>query len=119
MRTAAFADQQAVALRVVARANRTFFDLDQTAIGVLPTSGADALGDDLRLGVAPMWIILVPVSACWQWWVKATEWNSPVESSPRRTQLGYFQVIAEPVSTWVQMIFERAPRHSPRLVTKL
>src|SRR4030095_12347898 len=34
-------------------------------------------------------------------------------------QLGYFQVIAEPVSTWVQEIFDRAPRHLPRLVTKL
>jgi hypothetical protein len=34
-------------------------------------------------------------------------------------QLGYFQVIAEPVSTWVQVIFERAPAQSPRLVTKL
>ena len=34
-------------------------------------------------------------------------------------QLGYFQVIAEPVSTWVQEIFERAPMQAPRLVTKL
>jgi hypothetical protein len=33
--------------------------------------------------------------------------------------LGYFQVIADPVSTWVQEIFERAPAHLPRLVTKL
>jgi hypothetical protein len=41
------------------------------------------------------------------------------ESSPSSTQLGYFQVIAEPVSTWVHVILLRAPRHSPRLVTKL
>src|SRR5271163_790628 len=34
-------------------------------------------------------------------------------------QLGYFQVIAEPVSTCVHEILERAPRQSPRLVTKL
>ena len=34
-------------------------------------------------------------------------------------QLGYFQVMAEPVSTWVQEIFEFLPRQSPRLVTKL
>jgi hypothetical protein len=34
-------------------------------------------------------------------------------------QLGYFQVIADPVSTWVQEIFESRPRQSPRLVTKL
>ncbi len=29
-------------------------------------------------------------------------------------QLGYFQVMAEPVSTWVQEIFESAPRQAPR-----
>jgi hypothetical protein len=34
-------------------------------------------------------------------------------------QPGYFQVIAEPVSTWVQVIFERRPWARPRLVTKL
>src|SRR6202040_3308755 len=34
-------------------------------------------------------------------------------------QLGYFQVMAEPVSTWVQEIFDFLPRQSPRLVTKL
>jgi hypothetical protein len=33
-------------------------------------------------------------------------------------QLGYFQVIAEPVSSWVQEIFAFRPRQSPRLVTK-
>ena len=67
----------------------------------------------------PMWIILVPVSACCRLLVSATEWKSPTESSPRRITLGYFQVIAEPVSTWVQEMCERAPRQSPRLVTKL
>jgi hypothetical protein len=34
-------------------------------------------------------------------------------------QLGYFQVMAEPVSSWVQEIFAFLPRQSPRLVTKL
>ena len=34
-------------------------------------------------------------------------------------QLGYFQVIADPVSTWVQLIFERSPAQRPRFVTKL
>ena len=34
---------------------------------------------------------------------------APTESAPSSTQLGYFQVIAEPVSTWVQEIFEFAP----------
>ena len=32
---------------------------------------------------------------------------------------GYFQVIAEPVSTCVHEMRERAPAHLPRLVTKL
>src|SRR5437762_14212724 len=49
----------------------------------------------------------------------AMEKNFPTELSPCRMQLGYFQVIAEPVSTWVQEIFEFLPRQSPRLVTKL
>src|SRR6185369_4917283 len=34
-------------------------------------------------------------------------------------QLGYFHVIAEPVSTCVHEIRELTPLHSPRLVTKL
>src|SRR6188508_1519866 len=34
-------------------------------------------------------------------------------------QDGYFQVIADPVSTWVQETLERAPAHIARLVTKL
>jgi hypothetical protein len=34
-------------------------------------------------------------------------------------QDGYFQVIAEPVSTWVQVMIEFRPRQSPRFVTKL
>jgi len=34
-------------------------------------------------------------------------------------QPGYFQVIAEPVSTCVQETFEFFPAHLPRLVTKL
>ena len=34
-------------------------------------------------------------------------------------QEGYFQVIADPVSTCVHEILERSPKHNPRLVTKL
>jgi hypothetical protein len=34
-------------------------------------------------------------------------------------QDGYFQVIALPVSTCVQLTLERAPAHIARLVTKL
>src|ERR1041385_7006169 len=33
-------------------------------------------------------------------------------------QPGYFHVIAEPVSTWVQEILELRPAHLPRFVTK-
>src|SRR4030095_1240885 len=67
----------------------------------------------------PIWIILVPVSACCQLLVTATEWNFPTDSLPCKITLGYFQVIADPVSTCVHEIRERAPRHAPRLVTKL
>src|ERR1700744_4141360 len=74
----------------------------------------------IRLGVfLPRWIILVPESTCWWPFEIAIEENSPRELSPRRMQLGYFQVIADPVSTWVQEILEFLPRQSPRLVTKL
>ena len=34
-------------------------------------------------------------------------------------QEGYFQVTAEPVSTWVHITFARSSRQSARLVTKL
>src|SRR5512141_1441704 len=47
MRATALADQQRVALGVVAGAIGGAFDLDQAAIGVLATAGADALADDL------------------------------------------------------------------------
>ena len=40
-------------------------------------------------------------------------------SSPSRMQLGYFQVMALPVSTWVQLMCEPLPLQRPRLVTKL
>ena len=40
-------------------------------------------------------------------------------TAPRRMQDGYFQVMALPVSTWVQLTLERSPRQSARLVTKL
>src|SRR5690606_2553407 len=47
---ALLADQQRVALGVVARAIGAGSHLDQAAVGVLATAGADALGDDLALG---------------------------------------------------------------------
>src|SRR4029078_8375985 len=42
-----------------------------------------------------------------------------MELSPCRMQLGDVQVMAEPVSTWVQVIFDPRPAQRPRLVTKL
>ena len=42
-----------------------------------------------------------------------------MELSPWRMQLGYFHVIADPVSTCVQVIFDPRPAQRPRLVTKL
>src|SRR4029079_17793971 len=74
----------------------------------------------MRLDVSrPRCTILVPESTCWWPFEMAIEENSPREPSPRRMQLGYFQVMAEPVSTCVQEILERDPRQSPRFVTKL
>ena len=64
-------------------------------------------------------IIFVPVSACCLLLVKATEKNSPIAFSPANIQLGYFQVIEEPVSTGVHEIREFLPAHIPRFVTKL
>ena len=52
MRAALLADQQGIALRVVAGAGGALLDLDQAAIAVLSAAGADALGDDFRLRVA-------------------------------------------------------------------
>ena len=67
----------------------------------------------------PIWIILVPVSACWLPFVKATEKNSAVELSPFKITLGYFHVIADPVSDCVHDIFAFSPSQIARLVTKL
>src|SRR5690606_7833967 len=50
VRAALLADQQAVALGVVARAVRAGGHLHQPAVAVLAAAGADALADDLRLG---------------------------------------------------------------------
>src|SRR3546814_17787750 len=53
MRPALVADQQAVALGVVARTLGLLRNPHQAAIGVVGAPGADALGDDGRAGVAP------------------------------------------------------------------
>src|SRR3546814_788573 len=50
VRAAFLADQQRVALGVVARAVGGSRHLDQAAVGVLAAAGADALADDLALG---------------------------------------------------------------------
>src|SRR6185437_3822625 len=51
VRAAALADQQRVALGVVARALGALLHLHQAAVAIVALAGADALGDDLRLGV--------------------------------------------------------------------
>ena len=53
VRAAFVAEQQRIALRVVARAGGRFQNLDAAAIGVLPVSGRDALADDGGSGVLP------------------------------------------------------------------
>src|SRR5690606_13895410 len=50
VRATLLADQQRVALGMVARALGAAVDLDQAAVGVLPAPGADAFADDLALG---------------------------------------------------------------------
>src|SRR3546814_8036258 len=52
VRAALLADQQRIALGVIARAMRRTLDLDQAAVAVLAATGADALGNDGALGVA-------------------------------------------------------------------
>ena len=87
---------------------------------LLRDAGRDALGDDPAGGaLAEMEFISVPLSTCWWPFEIAIEELAASELSPRRMQLGYFQVMAEPVSTWVHEIFELLLAASPRLVTKL
>jgi hypothetical protein len=42
-----------------------------------------------------------------------------MEFLPDKIQLGYFHVIADPVSTWVHEILAFLPAQRPRFVTKL
>ena len=53
MRPALVADQQRVALRVVAGFVRTLADAHEAAVGVLPAAGGDALRHDRAAGVLP------------------------------------------------------------------
>ena len=65
VRAALIADQQRVALGVVACSGGALQDFHLPAIGVLAVTGGDALGRQWCCVVfLPMWIILVPVSAC-------------------------------------------------------
>src|SRR3546814_17062365 len=73
----------------------------------------------LHLVRLPTWILLVPVSACWRWWVSANAWNSQVEASPSGTQHGYFQVIDKHISTWVPVNALWTPPHTARLAQHL
>ena len=53
VRAALVADEQRVALRVVARVLRVLADPHQAAVGVLAVAGGDALRDDRAAGVLP------------------------------------------------------------------
>lgn len=54
VRTAIFANQQAVTLRIVARAAGVRRHPDQTAVGLIGTTGRNAFGYDFGSGVLPM-----------------------------------------------------------------
>ena len=49
------------------------FNLHQPAVAVLTVARRNALEMMVLRVFLPMWIILVPVSACWQLFVSATE----------------------------------------------
>ena len=104
-------------MRVVARSRGPLHDLHQAPIGILPVPRRDPLGDDGALGVLTD---MHHLGAGIRLLIVIGEGNG-IEFAYGivALQLGYFQVIAEPVSTWVQEIFERLPRHLPRFVTKL
>src|SRR6185436_7257149 len=53
VRAALVADEQRVALRVIARIRRVLADADQAAIGVLAVPGRDPFRDDGAAGVLP------------------------------------------------------------------
>ena len=104
---------------MVTGAFRTGGHLYQSPIAILAMTGRDTLGydrtfriltqmDHLRTRIGLLVII-----------GHGNRVNSPTELSPAKIQLGYFQVIAEPVSTCVQEILLPSPLHKPRFVTKL
>ena len=93
-------------------------DLHQAPVTILPVAGRDTLGNDSAPGVlADMDHLGAGVRLLEVVGYRHGE-NSPIELSPCRMQPGYFQVMAEPVSTCVQEIFVFTV-HRPRLVTKL
>ena len=67
----------------------------------------------------PRWIIFVPGVGDLRVVRQGDRVKLADRLSPWNITLGYFHVMAEPVSTCVHEIFELTPRHAPRLVTKL
>lgn len=73
MGTAGRTDQQAVALRIVAGVGGGRRHFDQPAVGLVGKPAEMPLEMILEVVFLPIWIILVPVSACWRLLVSATE----------------------------------------------
>jgi hypothetical protein len=65
MRAAFLAEQQRIALGEVAHALCARRDADQPAIGVLALPAEMPFDTIVERVPLPLWIILVPVSACW------------------------------------------------------
>jgi len=119
VRAALVADEQRVALGKIARVHGALLNLDQAAVAVLSVPGGNALRnnravrvfadvDHLGAGVGLLIIVRHGDGIKFAGRVVALQ-----------MQLGYFQVMAEPVSTCVQEILEFFPLHRPRLVTKI
>ena len=120
VRAAAVADEHRVALRVVARARRLRQHLHAAAIRVVALARRDSLRDDrstsccCRCGSSSC---PCPPAACCS--RRPRSRTRRPTSSPWRITLGYFHVIADPVSTCVHEIFDFRPDALPRFVTKL
>ena len=109
MRPTAIADQQAVTLGKVPRALGGARRLDQAAIGLVRASGRNALRDDARAGILADVDHLGARIGLLHVVGNRDGVKLALAFSPSNTHDGYFQVIAEPVSTCVHDTLDRAP----------
>ena len=111
--------QQRITLGEVAAAVGVFGHAHEPAVGILTLPGRNTLADYRAARVASE---VYHLGACVSLLVVGGDGHGvkfPDALIPLRMHEGYFQVIADPVSTCVQEILERWPLQSPRLVTKL